>query len=114
MEDNGEDGAWQLVVHLQTDRSSVTQITTVSERVCVQVCVHLQPVQLGPQAALVQRLFELHLDPRQEVPPHRARKRLTHHHGGSTEVHLTTIDITHSHSAHWTNRSYGQYFKKCS
>lgn len=51
----------------------------------------------------MQRLFELHLDPRQEVPPHLAGERLTHHHGGSAEVNLTTSDITHSQSARWTD-----------
>lgn len=63
------------------------------------MCVHLQPVQLGPQAALVQRLLELHLDPRKEVPPNRAGKWLTHHHGDSAEVHLLTSEITHSLSS---------------
>lgn len=56
---------------------------------------HLQPVQLGSETALVQRLSELHLDPRQEVPPHWTGNRLPHHHDGSTEVHLTTSDITY-------------------
>lgn len=36
----------------------------------------------------MQRLFELHLDARQEVPPQRTGKWLAHHHGASTEVHL--------------------------
>lgn len=86
MEDDGEDGTWQLVIHLQKDTGSVTQVSH-SQCVCVcagaQVCVHLQPVHLGPQAALMQRLFELHLDARQEVPPQRTRKWLAHHHGAS-------------------------------
>lgn len=64
--------------------------------------VYLQPVQLSSQAALMHRLLELHLDPRQEVPPHLAGKRLTHHHGGPTEVHLRASDITASLSAQWT------------
>lgn len=55
MEDDGEDGTWQLVIHLQKDNCSVTQVSH-SQCVCAgaQVCVHLQPVHLGPQAALMQ------------------------------------------------------------
>lgn len=96
-------GSW-LSTCIQEPHQSVIQVHS-AEHVCVClcVCVYLQPVQLGPQAALVQRLFELHLDTGQEVPPHRAGKRLTHHHDGSAEVHLATSDIANSHSAHWTN-----------
>lgn len=89
MEDDGEDGTWQLVIHLQKEICSVTQVSH-SQCVCagVQVYAHLQPVHLGPQAALMQRLFELHLDARQEVPPQRTGNWLAHHHGASAEVHL--------------------------
>lgn len=96
MEDNGEDCPWQLVVHLH--REHISHIRVFLDR-CVSVCfwtaVYLEPVKLGSQAALMQRLLELHLDPRQEVPPHLAGKWLTHHHGGSAEVHLATSDSPH-------------------
>ena len=101
MEDNGEDCTWQLVVHLQTDTTLVIQMSVFLDRyMCVWVCAYLQPVQLSSQTALMQRLFELHLDSRQKVPPHLAGKRMTHHHGDSAEVHLMTSDITHPQSAH--------------
>lgn len=97
MEDDGEDCTWQLVVHLHTDITLVIQVSSGQVCVCSGVCdcVYLQPVQLGSQAALVQRLFVLHLDPRQEVPPHLAGEWLTHHHSGSAEVDLVT---SHTHS----------------
>lgn len=47
-------------------------------------------MQLGPQAALVVRLLELHLDARQKVPSHWAGDGTTHHHGCSGEVDLTS------------------------
>lgn len=92
-------GSW-LSTCKQKSRQSYRWVSF-SEHACVcfSVCVYLQPVQLGPQAALMQRLFELHLDSRQEVPPYWAGKWLTHHHSGSAEVHLTTSDITHSLSS---------------
>lgn len=79
--------------HMSHTGEQVFVSVCVLRRVCSGVCAHLQPVKLGPKAALVLRLFELHLDTRQEVPPHRAGKRLTHHHCCSAEVHLTTSDI---------------------
>lgn len=59
---------------------------------CIRVCgkcTDLEPVQLSPEATLMLRLFELHLDPRQEVPPDWAVDRLTHHHNDAAEVYLT-------------------------
>lgn len=87
-------GRWHLATGYPPAHKKHVSDTSecVSEYVCVGVCVYLQPVQLGPQAALVRRLFELDLDPRQEVPPHRAGKWLTHHHDSSTEVHLMIND----------------------
>ena len=61
---------------------------------CVCVCVsNLQPVELCSKASLVRRLFELHLYPGQEVPPHSTGKGRAHHHGDLSKVHLPANQI---------------------
>lgn len=100
MEDDGKDGSRQLVVHLRTGLALAGSHSHrwVFLGVCsgMYVCgyIHLQPVKLCSQTALVHRVLKLHLEARQEVPPHWAGNRLTHHHSGHTEVHLTSHTVT--------------------